>query len=180
MKSRRLISDIRISFVVKSARNFHERSYNLNPVKAVYWLSVIFLAALFLMQCFFGVMMADKTVYKFDNLVFFCNCDKLQQILKNFLQIYQTDKKRFLGDQCDTRQSCQMLKQKASAGFAIYLFFFVFCKRNFFFAFWCIRCGGEYLQRFPLNLLILRMLFLLQVLQPGYQKNHNQKKIPSF
>ena len=76
MKSRRLISDIRISFVVKSARNFHERTYNLNPVKAVYWLSVIFLAALFLMQCFFGVMMADKTVYKFDNLVFFCNCDK--------------------------------------------------------------------------------------------------------
>ena len=56
--------------MVKSARDFHERSYNLNPVKAVYWLSVIFLAALFLIQCFFGVMMSDKAVYKFDNLVF--------------------------------------------------------------------------------------------------------------
>lgn len=69
MKERRLVSSQEIYSIMRNAKDFYKRSHILSPIKIVYWLSIILVGAFFSIQCFSGLISADITKYKLDNLI---------------------------------------------------------------------------------------------------------------
>lgn len=69
MRSRRITEHCNIAKIIQEAEDFYRRSHNFTPIRICYYMAIILLCALFLVQILFGIIHGNLERYQLDNLV---------------------------------------------------------------------------------------------------------------